>query len=353
MRLAIVGGGVIGLTVAWRAADAGHHVTVHDPDPGRGSSWVAGGMLAPVTEGRPGEEAAQDLGSLSLERWPDFATELSAAAGRPAGLRTQGTLVVGLDPGDRSELDHLVQWLTARGRQVATLHADALRDAEPGLAPGIRRGLSVPGDLAVDNRALLGALQAAGERAGVVHVAAPVADPAALTALDADQIVLAAGARVADVLPGLPVRPVKGEIVRLHHRPGALPPPTHTVRALAHGRHVYLVPRDDGLVVGATQWETGHETTVTVGGVRDLLDDATAVLPGLAEFEFAEVIAGSRPMTPDGLPLIGRVDARTVLATGHGRNGILLAPITADAVLAELAGEPLPALAAAAPGRFA
>jgi glycine oxidase len=150
------------------------------------------------------------------------------------------------------------------------------------------------------------------------------------------------------------VRPVKGEILRLRHRAGALPPPSRTVRALVEGRQVYLVPRHDGgLVLGATQHEAGFDTEVTVGGVRDLLRDAERVLPGVAEYALVESVAGLRPGSPDNLPLVGRLAPGVLCATGHGRNGILLAPVTADAVLALLAGTSVPAeVAAADPGRL-
>ena len=155
------------------------------------------------------------------------------------------------------------------------------------------------------------------------------------------------------MLSGL-VRPVKGEILRLAHRAGALPPPRHTVRALVDGRPIYAVPRDDGLVVGATQTETGFETEVTVAGVRDLLRDAERVLPGIAEFALVESAAGLRPGSPDNLPLIGaRGPAGLLVATGHHRNGILLAPLTAEAIAALLRGGPVPApVRAADPARL-
>ncbi|WP_236006412.1 glycine oxidase ThiO [Nakamurella leprariae] len=357
--MAVVGGGVIGWSVAWRAAVAGWSVTVFDPRPGRGSSWVAGGMLAPLTEGHPGEDALLELGSESLRRWPAFAEQLTAAAGRPCGLSAEGTIVVGWNAGDRAELARTVAYLAGRGRLVTQLDDDELRVLEPGLAPALRSGVSVPQDRSVDNRALLAALRAAADRAGVRTVERAVSDLDDDGVRGADQVVIAAGTG-SPTLTGplrstgaLPIRPVKGEILRLRARPGAVPGPRHTVRALVHGRSVYLVPRSDGLVVGATQHEVGADTTVTVGGVRDLLADATAVLPGLAEFEFAEHAAGLRPMSPDGVPFIGRLDDRVVLATGHGRNGILLAPLTADAVLADLHRSPLAEVAAAAPGRFA
>ena len=133
----------------------------------------------------------------------------------------------------------------------------------------------------------------------------------------------------------------KGEILRLRRTRLSVPPPTHVVRARIHGRAVYLVPRADGIVVGATQYETGDlaDRTPQAGGVADLLADAVEVMPGLRTYELTEAAAGLRPCTADGLPIIERVDANTVVATGHGRNGIVLAPLTAHRVVAILEGE--------------
>ena len=371
-RLAIVGAGVIGLTCAWRAAEAGWTVELVDPAPGSGSSWVAGGMLAPVTEAWPGEEDLLELGAESLRRWPAFAAELAEAAARPAGLRTEGTVVVAAAAGDRAELDDLAGYLAKLDREVDRLSARELRRLEPSIGPDVRGGLSVPGDLAVDNRVLLAALRAAADRAGVRFVEAravrATADGVELASgdlagtdragrrwVEADAVLIAAGAHSAGLHAGLDglVRPVKGEILRLRHRAGALPPPSRTVRAVVDGRPVYAVPRDNGgLVIGATQYETGFDTEPTVGGVRDLLRDAERVLPGVAEYALVEAAAGLRPGTPDNLPLIGSLSGRRtggpLVATGHGRNGMLLAPITAAAVMALLAGEPGPPVAAVA-----
>ncbi len=366
MQVTVVGGGVIGLSCAWRAAAAGHRVVVLDPAPGRGASWVAGGMLAPVTEAWPGEEELLELGCDSVARWPAFAADLMDVAGIPSGLRNEGTVVAATGVGDRAELDGLAEHLARRGRAVDRLTGRELRRLEPAIGPEVRGGLSVPGDLAVDNRELLGALRVAAERAGVrFTTGAAVAvedDGVRVTGVRctqgtaaADAVVLAAGAHSGALHPALHglVRPVKGEILRLAARPGAFPPPSRTVRALVDGRPVYAVPRDGGgLVIGATQQETGFDTDVTVGGVRDLLRDAERVLPGIAEYALLETAAGLRPGTPDNRPLIGRAGPEgMVVATGHGRNGMLLAPLTADAVVALLDGGAGPA--AADPARFA
>jgi glycine oxidase len=369
-ELLVLGAGVIGLSCAWRAAQDGRRVTVLDPAPASGASWVAGGMLAPVTEAWPGEEDLLELGVESVRRWPSFAAALEEAAGRPAGLRSDGTVVAATGVGDRAELDALAAHLARLGRPVERLSGRELRRLEPALGPDVRGGLSVPDDLAVDNRALLAALRAALDRAGV-----PVRASAAEQVLDdgtqvigvrcadgsevaAGTVLVSAGAHSGGLHPALHglVRPVKGEILRLAVRPGAFPPPRRTVRALVDGRPVYMVPRDGGgLVVGATQAETGFDTTVTVSGVRDLLRDAERILPGIAEYALVESTAGLRPGSPDNVPLIGAPGPEGLLvATGHHRNGILLAPVTADAVAALLRGDPVPGpVRAADPARFA
>ena len=348
--VAVVGGGVIGLSCAWRAASAGFAVTVHDPAPGSGASHVAGGMLAPVTEAVPGEQEVLALATASLRRWPDFAAEL-ATAGADPGLRIRGALVVALDPGDRTELDRLAEQLSGMGRQVEVLSGREARRAEPSLGPQVRRALSVPGEASVDNRALLSALLVACRSAGVEFRGQRCA-----TLPAADVVVLAAGAHSAALHPALArvIRPVKGEILRLRSRPGTLPPPSRTVRAIVGGRHSYLVPRDGGwLVVGATQREVGFDTDVTAGGVRELLADAERVLPAIAEYALEETAAGLRAGSPDNLPVIGELEPGVLAATGHHRHGILLAPLTADAVLALLRGEAVPVEAeAATPARL-
>jgi glycine oxidase len=350
-RAVVVGGGVIGLSCAWRLAAAGIEVIVVDAEPASGASWVAGGMLAPVTETWPGEERLLELGTAALARWPDFAAALSAAAGRDAGLRTDGTLVAAVDSADRAELDTFAEHLARLGRAVDVLTGRQLRRLEPALGTAVRGGLSVPGDLAVDNRALLAALLAAlraspfvsfvtQHAAGVRPGAAELPDG---STVDGEVVVLAAGAWSAALHPALRgrLRPVKGEIVRLRARSTALPPPRHTVRAVVCGRPVYLVPRDGGrLVLGATQYEAGFDTEVTVAGMRDLLHDAELVMPGVAEYAIEETAAGLRPTTVDNLPLVGQLVPGVLAATGHGRNGILLAPTTADAITALVLGEP-------------
>ncbi|WP_420753583.1 glycine oxidase ThiO [Rhodococcus sp. O3] len=345
--VAVVGGGVIGLSIAWRAANAGWDVTVHDPTPGAGASWVAGGMLAPLSEGWPGEEHVLGLGAASLARWPEFGDRLQRATGCDL-FTSNGSLTVALDAADAADLRTVAEWVQAQGHEMRVLTRAEIRELEPSLGPRIRLGLLAPTELAVDNRILVDALHRACVEAGVRFVATAVDS---LDALPADRVVLAAGSASARLWPGLPVRPVKGEILRLRARPGVTPAPRRTIRGSVHGRPAYLVPRGDGLVVGATQYEA-DDTQVTVAGVRDLIADAEALLPAIGEYELYEATAGLRPMSPDNLPLIGRLSERVVAATGHGRNGVLFTPITADAVLAELADDPLAEAKNADPQRF-
>ncbi len=365
-RVQVVGGGVIGLACAWDLSRNGHEVTVVAPAPGRdGASWVAAGMLAPVTEAQFGESALTRLLVEGAGRWPAFAAALEGASGHTVGYDTTGTVTVALNSSDRASLDDLLSYQHSLGLEAHRRSASECRALVPALSPALRGGIEVPGDHHVDNRALLGALVEACRRGGVTFVeatvaalappAAPAAGPELVLAdgrrLRPDLVVLAAGTglRAIDGLAdaGLPsLRPVKGHILRLGPADGANATATasgcrpspylgRTVRGLVHGRSVYLVPRRDGsVVVGATVEERGSDTAVRVGAVHELLSDARAIVPGLDELELVEAATGLRPATPDNMPHIGwtALDG-VVAAVGHYRNGVLLAPLTAAAVV--------------------
>ncbi|HVE25748.1 MAG TPA: glycine oxidase ThiO [Sporichthya sp.] len=369
MDVVVVGGGVIGLATAWRAAERGMSVVVCDPEPGSGASTVAAGMLAPVTEAHYTEQALLRLTLDSAARWPGFAAELTALTGIDTGYRETGTLLAAADGGDLALAADLLTFQQSLGLTVERLTGRELRSLEPMLSPGVRGGLFVAGDHQVDPRrlvpALLAACRAAGvtlrrERVAALRVAGDRATGVRLTGgaeLAASAVLLAAGCWTG-AIDGIPegvlpvIRPVKGQLLRLHVPAGRFPADRpflrHNVRGLVRGSSLYLVPREDGeLVLGATMEEQGFDTTVTAGAVHDLLRDAREILPGITELVLTEPQAGLRPATADNMPVLGpTLLPGLALAAGHFRNGILLAPVTADIVAAFLAGEPLPDVAA-------
>ncbi|MFB9888315.1 FAD-dependent oxidoreductase [Planobispora takensis] len=430
----LVGGGIIGLSVAWRAARRGLRVAVVDPAPAGGASHAAAGMLAPVSEVTYTEEPLLRLGLASLARWPAFAAELAEDSGHDLDYRTEGTLDVAFGADDLAALDELATFMGRLGLPFERLTGRECRRLEPMLAPAVRGGLLAPGDAWVDPRRVTRALLAALERLGVTMIAAraaglehsgetvtgvrlapeapasapgsgvpetvafpgsspgsaETADPpgAASGAAEASpgpfrgsaetagppgpasaspgagpagrvvparRVILAAGAW-SGAMEGLPpralppVRPVKGQIMRLRSPAPIL---GRCVRGVVHGSSVYLVPRGDGeLVVGATQEELGFDTRVTAGGLWELLRDARELVPGVTELEVADVVAGLRPGTPDNLPLVGPAAPPGLsMATGHHRGGVLLAPLTA-ALLVDEVGDDEGLAALCSPLRF-
>ncbi|MEU8077478.1 glycine oxidase ThiO [Catellatospora citrea] len=330
LSVSVVGGGIIGLSIAWACARRGHAVTVHDPAPGRGASHVAAGMLAPVGESYFGE---RELTALLLEcarRWPEYAAELAGATGHELGHRTEGTLQVGLTADDLAQLRRLWTYQRELGAEVVALDGDKLREREPLLHPRAR-GVLVESDHQVDPRRVVAALcELVPVRRQAVH---------SLSELDADVVVLAAGCASA-ALGGLPVRPVQGAVLRLRGQAA----PRHVIRGYADGHAVYVVPRRDGeVLVGATVEERadGH---ATAGGVRDLLRAATDLVPELAEHALVEVSVGQRPGTADNGPIVGELAPGVLVATGHYRHGVLAAPYTASAVADLVDGATLPPL---------
>ncbi|MEV0169667.1 glycine oxidase ThiO [Streptomyces sp. NPDC050803] len=357
----VLGGGIIGLVTAWRAAQRGFATAVVDPEPGGGAAQVAAGMLAAVTELHYGEQTLLGLNLASARRYPDFAAELGDLTGHDLGYRRCGTLAVALDADDRAHLRELHALQQQSGLESEWLSGRECRRLEPMLAPGVRGGLRADGDHQIDPRRLARALVAACERAGVVFHRVWAERLSVLrgraagcvtrdgTALGAGQVVLAAGSlsgRLAgvpdDVLP--PVRPVKGQVLRLTVPKRHAPFLSRTVRAVVRGSQVYLVPRENGeLIVGATSEELGWDTTVTAGGVYELLRDAHELVPGITELPLTETRAGLRPGSPDNAPLLGPTELDgLLLATGHYRNGVLLTPVTGDALAHALASGELP-----------
>ncbi|MEV8365765.1 glycine oxidase ThiO [Streptomyces niveus] len=372
----VVGGGIIGLVTAWRAAQRGLGVAVVDPEPGGGAALVAAGMLAAVSELDHGEQTLLGLNIASARLYPDFVAELESVTGQDTGYRACGTLAVALDSDDRAQLRELHALQRRSGLESEWLTGRECRRLEPMLAPGVRGGLRVDGDHQIDPRRLATALVTACERAGVVFHRAwaerlrVVGDRAAGVTLaggpergaelDAGQVVIAGGSlsgRLAGVPDDVvaPVRPVKGQVLRLTVPRPYAPFLSRTLRAEVRGSHIYLVPRENGeLVLGATSEELGWDTTVTAGGVYELLRDAHELLPGITELPLTETRAGLRPTSPDNAPLLGPTALPGLhLATGHHRNGVLLTPVTGQVMATVLTTGELPDDARPfAPGRF-
>src|SRR3954453_13222704 len=351
-----VGGGVIGLACAWRTAQRGARVCVLEREhPAAGASGVAAGMLAPVGETSWGEERLLALNLESLEQWPGFAEQLESDAQQEVDFAQPGALHVALDRDEAEELSRRYELHRSLGLDSEWLPGRECRRLEPGLATSVRGGAHVPGEASVDPRKALAALLAALDRRGVaVHSGAEVVcaerkggawriETADRRVFNGEKLVLAAGcwSGQAQWLPGgvPPVRPVKGEILTL--RGSADEPVCDRIVA---GERVYMVPRADGrLIVGATVEERGFDTTVTAGGVHELLREAYRLIPEIAELELVEAAAGLRPGSPDNAPLVGLGEADGLLiATGHFRNGVLQAPLTAECIAALLAGQAAP-----------
>jgi glycine oxidase len=346
--IVVIGAGVIGLGIAWRLAQRGASVTVFDQGTaGQGASHAAAGMLAACSEAEPGEQALIALGRRSQAMWPAFADELLAATGVSVDLRTEGTLSVALNADDQARLMHHLEFQKMLGLPIEWISAREARRREPHLAPGLAGAVLSAGDHQVDNRKLTAALRLAAERSGVtIREHEPVEE--ILTSggratgirlrsgdsVAAGTVVLAAGAwsrGIAGLPPPLrpPVRPVKGQMIALRMDPAA-PLVTHVVWAPG----IYMVPRLDGrLILGATVEEKAFDTTLTAGGVLSLLEAAWRAIPAIEDLPIEEMWVGHRPGSRDDAPILGPapVDG-LVYATGHHRNGILLAPITADAI---------------------
>ena len=347
-NVAIIGAGVIGLAIGWRLAQRGASVQIFDRGAaGAGASHAAAGMLAACAEAEPGEEALVVLGRESQARWPAFAAELLELSGVDVELRPEGTLLIALTADDQARLTHQLVFQQRLGLPLQWISAAETRRREPHLAGKLAGAVFSPEDTQVDNRKLVTALRLAAEAAG-----ASITEHRAVSTISsrggrvegvvlgdgtkvrADVVVLAAGAWARSI-EGIgrelrpPVRPIKGQMLALRMNPTA-PLLSHVVWAPS----AYLVPRRDGrLLVGATVEEKGYDAALTAGGVLTLLEAAWRTVPAIEELPIDEMWVGHRPGSRDDAPILGAgpLDG-LIYATGHHRNGILLAPITADAI---------------------
>jgi len=355
--VAVVGAGICGLGIGWRLAAAGCRVDVFDSgEAGRGASWAAAGMLAARVETEPGEEPLLALNLESQAMWPAFAQELESVSNISLDYRDEGTLVVAAHRDDAAELRNTYEFHRSLGLEVQWLTGGQARRMEPHLASGVSAAVLSEGDHQVDNRQLVLALREAFLQAG-----GNLHENTAVEAIDvegqrvrgvqvdsrrheADMVLLAAGAWSYDIdgVPPAarpPVRPLKGQMLSLRMDPRA-PIMDHVL----WGPGIYIVPRRDGtLILGATVEEKGFDTDLTAGGIFRLLEAAWEILPQIEELPINEMWVGFRPTSRDDAPILGPtpVDG-LVVATGHHRNGVLLAPLTIDAVSAFMLGGKVP-----------
>ena len=344
--IVIIGGGVVGLGVGWQLASRGWRVTLCERDVvGAGASTAAAGMLAPTAEVNFEEEALLRLNHASRELYPDFVRELEAEAGVDVDYRTDGTLVVGLDRDDSEALERLLVYQHSLGLHAERLSGEAAREREPGLSPNVHSAVWCPGDHQVDPVLLIKALRVALEqRAGLIREQTEVEEVlldggvargvrlVGGEVIEADRVLVAAGAWV-KTLGGLSarqkprIRPVRGQMLALR-MPDGQPTCTHVVRS----PDAYIVPKSDGrLIIGATMEERGFDANLTAGGVFELLRGAWEAVPGTYDLDLIGMWTGFRPMTLSNDPVLGpsRSIEQLWFGAGHGRNGILLTPLTA------------------------
>ena len=347
--VAVVGGGICGLGIGWRLAAAGCAVDVYEMGTaGHGASWAAAGMLAANVETEPGEEALLALNLESQAAWPAFAAELEAVSGIDLGYRDEGTLVVASHRDDAAELRNTYEFHLSLGLKIEWLTGGQARRLEPHLAPGVSAAVSSVKDHQVDNRQLVRALHEAFLRSGgrlhentsveAIEVISRQAKGVKVDGIrrEADMVLLAAGAWSYDIdgVPKVarpPVRPLKGQVIALQMEQRA-----PIVDRVIWGPGIYLVPRRDGtLILGATVEEKGFDNDLTAGGIFRLLEAAWEILPQIEELPIKDMWVGFRPTSRDDAPILGPTPVEgLVVATGHHRNGVLLAPVTIDAVSA-------------------
>ena len=349
MKVIVIGGGVAGLSIGWRLAEAGAEVTLLERgEAGRGASWAAAGMIAVAAELGGAQTAEAELAHAARDLWPGFAKDVEKASGVLVDYRRNGSLIVAMNA-------QSVKPLAARAiedRDVSWVDAAHARSLEPMLASGIAGALWAPNEAQVDPRKLLTALQIAFEKAGGViksgeevlniesehsHV---VAVRTASGLHKADAYVLAAGAWSGVLEARLPIRPIKGEMIALAPSSGAAIP-AHVV----WGDGVYVVPRGDRLIAGATMEDIGFDLAPTPIAAQTLFTRACRLMPALKDWSIADQWVGLRPRSPDMLPLIGPTGFSNLFAaTGQFRNGILFAPSIAELLCRFVLERPVSAL---------
>lgn len=364
----IIGAGVIGLTIARALAQRGVRelMLIERGRPGAEASWAAGGILAPQVE-VDHHDAFFQLACASRDLYPEFAESLKEETGVDVELDTTGTLSLGFTPKDEAELRHRYEWQQGEGLQVEWLNGDQARQLEPCVSTEVRCALRFPRDFQIENRRLINALVRANEELGIQLVNGSSVNALRIRHgrvcgvetsnwfVDAPVVVIAAGAWASLIkspeakLPALTIEPVRGQMLCFDARP-------QIARHVIYSSRGYLVPRRDGRVLaGSTAEHVGFDKSVTDEGVDAIRSMALEIAPGLAALPLIDSWAGFRPRAPDGLPVIGSCEEIGGLfyATGHYRNGILLAPITGKVIADAIVDGVVPdSIQAFSPDRF-
>lgn len=357
--VAVIGAGVIGLSIAWRLARRGLDVAVFErAAAGAGASLAATGMLAAAAEHEPGGQEFLALALESQRQWPQFRLALEAQAGLAIDYRDCGTLVVALARDEVERLRFRYELHRRCGLATRWLNGGEVRALEPQLRPSVAAGLLCPDDHQVDPRRVMAAL-----RAALLAAGGRLVEQCAVAALDiaggrargvvtaagtcrAPRIVVAAGAWSGAVAPAgvvIPVHPLRGQALAVTTAPGT------ALARMIWTEQIHLAPKGDGrLIVGATVEECGFDDAVTAGGLYALLEGARRAFPAIEDMPIEAVWTGFRPSSIDDAPILGETPiAGLVIATGHHRNGYLLAPATAHAIEALMLDGALPAVAQA------
>jgi glycine oxidase len=335
----VAGGGLIGASIALELAEAGMKVGLYDArEPGREASWASAGMISPAPE-NPGMIPFVPMSLASVALYPEFIRKVEELTGMDVGYRKDGALDVILEGDAQKELSTIIALQHGVGLRAEALNAEQAREMEPSLTEETRAAVFRPDEASLDARVFTGAVLEAGRRKGVQIFAGNGAKAVWKEGgrcrglvlekgqVEAKWTIIAAGcfsARIAGVEPYAPVFPAKGQMLALRCE-------SVEIQRVLWLEHTYLVPRNDGrIIAGSTIERTGFDHDVTAGGMKKILSEALQLVPGLEKARIEETWAGLRPDSLDHLPIIGPTDVDGLLiATGHFRSGILLAPVTA------------------------
>jgi glycine oxidase len=345
----IIGGGIIGLSIAWRLIGIGKKVVVVDKrNLGKEASWAAAGMLSGRLDLKPSEKRLLPIFEKSHHAWPKFAKELENKSGKRIGYRKEGTLMIACDINEEQKLKNNYNFLKNNNIHVSWLSGNKIREKEPYVSNNVLSGFFSPEDHHVNNRYILDALITILKKnknncifKENTEVEKIITDKDQVIGVQTrnetiktKEIIICSGAwtnKIKNIeIKEVPIRPVKGQMVCLK-----MPKNISLLKHILWRENVYLVPRDNSdLIIGATEEEMGFDKSLTAGGIYNLLKIAREALPAIENLSIVESWAGLRPATRDEAPIIGpsKKIKGLIYATGHHRNGILLAPLTSNVI---------------------